>query len=134
MTDPDEDALSWEGDDRLQAPSRPRTAPAAPPAAGAATGLVVLGVLGGVALLETAFWVRSVLQLSIAGTIDPGGGSAPEVLAFAVNITGRVLAVLAPLVWYGAVVRWVRAPARRLALLALGAVVLVPWPVVLGAA
>lgn len=138
MTDPDDDALSWEGDDRLEAPRRPAPAVLEPDAgdraAAGATGLVVLGVLGGVALLETAFWVRSVLQLSIAASLTPGGGTAPEVIAFAVNVTGRVLAVVAPLAWYLAVLRLVRTPSKRLALLLLGAVVLVPWPILLGAA
>lgn len=139
MSDPDDDALSWAGDDRLQAPvAPPRTAPeprdgGAERAPAGATALVVLGLLGGVAVIETLLWVRSVFQLSIAASIDAGTGTPLEVAAFVANVAGRVLAVAAPLVWFGVVAWRVRAPTKRLAWLLLGAVLLVPWPFVLGA-
>ncbi|GAA2749240.1 hypothetical protein [Amnibacterium kyonggiense] len=140
MTDPtDEDALSWDGDDALAAPKRP--APLIddrPAGAGRASGggfsLLVLGVLGGVAVLETAFWIRSAFDLQIAASVSTGGGTPVELIAFVLNVAGRVLAVLAPVVWFVLVLWRVRVPSRRLALLALGALLLVPWPAILVAA
>ena len=135
MTDPDDDALSWEGDDRLRtAASVPRPGPARPSASrsGGSAGLIVLGVLTGIAVLEALFWARGVTEPAIAASVDvrSSGGMLP----FAVNIAGRVLAVLAPLAWFAAVLAVVREPSRRVAWLALGAVLLVPWPAVLAAA
>jgi hypothetical protein len=138
MTDPtDEDALSWDGDAALAAPKRP--APLVddrPVHAGAASGggfaLLVLGVLGGVAVIETAFWIRSAFELQIAASLDPGSGTPIEIVSFVLNVIGRVLAVLAPVAWF-AIASWrVRVPSRRLAVLVLGAVLLVPWPAILG--
>ena len=140
MTVPsDDDALSWDGDAALAAPKRPapliddgRTTGGR--ASGGGFALVVLGVLGGVAVLETAFWIRSAFQLQIAASVTPGAGTPLEVLAFVLNIAGRVLAVVAPVVWY-AVIAWrVQLPSRRLALLVLGALLLVPWPAILAVA
>lgn len=136
MTDPDDEALTWDGDDRLQAPARPGTTAAhdpGPSVAGGSLDLVVIGVLGGIALLETVFWVRSALQPTIAGTVTPGSGEPLMVAAFVVNLIGRALAVVAPLVWFLAALRWFHVRAKRFAWLALGAVLLVPWPAVLGA-
>ncbi|MGT2425126.1 hypothetical protein [Amnibacterium kyonggiense] len=141
MTDPtDEDALSWEGDDALAAPKRPaplvddRVAAGERRASGGGFALLVLGVLGGVAVLETVFWTRSAFQLQIAASVSTGGGSALELIAFVLNLAGRVLAVIAPVVWFVIVAWRVRVPSRRLALLALGALLLVPWPAILAAA
>lgn len=139
MSDPtDDDALSWDGDDALAQPKRP--APLIDdrpteegPASGGGFALLVLGVLGGIAVLETAFWVRSAFELSIAASVDAGGGSPIELAAFVLNIAGRVLAVAAPVVWFVIIAWRVRVPSRRLALLVLGAVLLVPWPAVLAA-
>ena len=141
MTDPsDEDALTWDGDDALRAPARPApliddsAASAGAAASGGSFALLVLGVLGGVAVLETVFWVRSAFELSIAASLDIGAGTPLEVIAFGVNVAGRVLAVLAPVVWFGLIAWRVRTPSRRLALLVLGALLLVPWPAILSAA
>lgn len=135
MTDPDDDALSWEGDDRLQAPARPapptRATDTTDQAAGGA-GLVVLGVLAGVALLETVFWVRGVLTPAVSVTVDPGDGSPFATASFVINVAGRVLACAAPVAWFGVVVRLVRRPPQRLAWLLLGALLLLPWPFLLG--
>lgn len=151
MSDPsDEEALIWAGDDELRAPRGParRLIDDGPPAAGrpgsgcpgsghsvwgGGVSLVALGVLGGVALLETAFWIRSALQLAIASSIDTGGGTPIEIVSFAVNVAGRILAVLAPVVWFAVAATRVAVPSRRLALLVLGALVLVPWPAILAA-
>jgi hypothetical protein len=141
MTDPtDDDALSWDGDAALAAPQRPapliddgaRTEGGR--ASGGGFALVVLGVLGGIAVLETAFWIRSAFELQIAASLTTGAGTPLEVFAYALNLAGRVLAVLAPVVWFAAVAWRVRLPSRRLALLVLGALLLVPWPAILAAA
>jgi hypothetical protein len=142
MTDPsDEDALTWDGDEALARSRRPapRLVDDAPlaeggRASGGSFALLVLGVLGGVAVIETAFWIRSAFELSIADSIDAGGGTPLEIGAFGLNVLGRVLAVLAPVVWFALVAWRVRLPSRRLALLVLGAVLLVPWPAILAAA
>jgi hypothetical protein len=39
--------------------------------------------------------------------------------------------VLAPVIWFALVAWRVRVPSRRLALLVLGALLLVPWPAIL---
>lgn len=140
MTDGDDDALSWEGDDRLQAERRPapRLLDAARAEGGSTSGgpvgLVGLGVLGGLALLETVFWIRSGFAPSLTAGLTSGSGTPGEVVALVVNTAGRVLGVVAPLVWFGVVATRVHVPSRRLALLVLGAALLVPWPALLGAA
>jgi hypothetical protein len=140
MTDPtDDDALSWDGDDALAAPKRPAPLiddrPAEEgPASGGGFALLAIGVLGGIALIETAFWIRSALELSIAASITVGTGTPIEVVAFVLNLAGRVLAVVAPVAWFVIIAWRVRVPSRRLAVLLLGAVLLVPWPAVLAAA
>lgn len=134
MTDPDDEALTWDGDDRLRtaAAPPPRAARSSAPRAGGPAGLVVLGVLAGIAVLEALFWARGVTAPAIAASVDvrSSGGIAP----FVVNVAGRVLAVLAPVTWFAAVLVVVRPPSRRVAWLAVGAVLLVPWPAVLAAA
>ena len=138
MSDPDDDALSWAGDDRLQAPSgsAPRLVDDRPSGRGRTSGdapaLVVLGVLGGVAVLETLLWVRGVTQLSVAASLTTGSGTPLELVAYAANLAGRILAVVSPLVWFGLVAWKVRTPSKRLAWMLLGAVLLVPWPFLLG--
>jgi hypothetical protein len=139
MTEPtDEDALSWDGDAALAPPKRP--APLIDdrpveegPASGGGFALLVLGILGGVSVIETAFWIRSALLPAIAVTVDVGSGTPVEVAAFVLNVVGRVLGVLAPVVWFAVVAWQVRVPTRRIALLVLGAVLLVPWPMILAA-
>jgi hypothetical protein len=140
MTDPsDDDALSWDGDGALAAPQRPAPLvddrrPNGGRTSGGGFALVVLGVLGGIAVLETAFWVRSAFELQIAASLTTGTGTPIELLAFVLNLAGRVLAVLAPVVWFALIAWRVHVPSRRLALLVLGAVLLVPWPAILAVA
>jgi hypothetical protein len=139
MTDPsDEDALTWDGDDERRAVREPaprliddRPAEPGRAASGGSFALLVLGVLGGVAVIETVFWIRSAFELQIAASLTTGGGTPLEVLAFGVNWAGRALAVLAPVIWFALVAWRVRVPSRRLALLVLGALLLVPWPAIL---
>ena len=128
---PDDEALSW-GDEhdatyvdapdnaiRVRAP-RERD-PEAPPGSGA---LVGMGVFGGVYLLYTVAWLISGSTLSVSG----GTGTATVFLEFL-----RVLAIMAPALWYAATV-WLAHSARsrtRFLWLVIGAVVLIPWPFIL---
>ena len=139
MTDPtDEDALSWDGDAALAAPKRP--APLIDdrpveegPASGGGLALLILGILGGIAVIESAFWIRSALLPAIAITVSPGGGTPIEIVSFVLNLAGRVLGVLAPVAWFALVAWKVRVPSQRIALLVFGALLLVPWPMILAA-
>lgn len=137
--DEDEEAFRWDGDDadrRIARPApRPPTADpfsGAEHAAGSAAGLVAFGVLAGVLLLETIGWVRAVLG-PISGTIDAGSGSPAELVSFALNIVVRGTAIAAAPVWLAVTLWRVPAGARRVAVLAIGALVLIPWPVLVHA-
>lgn len=158
-TPDDEDALRWEGDDEPQ-PVLPagwvakgrgaervgdavRTAGQTPadaagdgaqPAPVGNAALVGLGMLGGVYLLYTIGWVIGGSRLlGVAGGMMSSDGEAP-VLWAAGNTVLVWLAVAAPAIWFGTVhlltrgrrawVRWVW--------LVVGAVVLVPWPMLMG--
>ncbi|MDQ1513060.1 MAG: hypothetical protein QOC59_902 [Microbacteriaceae bacterium] len=134
MTDPsgDDEALTWAGDERpTAAPARPALAVPPRGAPLGAVGLVVAGILGGVALFETIGWGSGVTSATMAATLDPGGGDPLRGAAFAINLAGRVAAVAAPVLWY-AVAAWrIRTPGRRVAWQVLGALLLVPWPALL---
>jgi hypothetical protein len=93
--------------------------------------LVVLGILGGIAVLETIGWLRSVFSATIEATLDPGAG-ALGATAFGINVLGRAAAVAAPLLWFALAAARIRRPSRRFAWLALGALLLLPWPALLG--
>lgn len=134
----DEEALRWEGDDALGVPARSRipAAVADPPSAGsrthgAAAGLVAIGVLGGVFLLETLGWIQSVNGVVLRSTISPGSGTPVELVAFGVNVLGRVAAVLAPVLWFAVAVWRLRITTRCVAWLVVGALILLPWPALL---
>lgn len=131
MTDPqgDDEALTWAGDEGHEPPPPPAAAPGRGPAD--AVRLVLLGVLGGVAVLETVGWVRGVTSATMMSTLDTGAGGPLGGIALAINLFGRLAAVVAPVLWY-AVAAWrIRTPSRRLAWQLLGAVLLLPWPALL---
>ena len=160
--DPDDDALRWEGDDDptlapgwkvVGGPSTTQPADAAASAraadANGATAiddvdderdevdeadedaaaqpgsaeLVLLGVLGGVYLLYAVGW--------LIWAISPVPALGEPVAQFMYGL-GRWLAVLAPALWFGAVL-WLASERRRARLLWLiaGAVLLVPIPFLL---
>jgi len=85
--------------------------------------LVLLGVLGGVYLLYSVGW--------LIWAISPAPDLGEPVAQFMYGL-GRWLAVLAPALWFGAVL-WLAAERRRARLLWLiaGAVLLVPVPFLL---
>ena len=133
MADPetDDEALTWAGDEQaIVRPAPQPPAPAASRGSGAPT-LVALGVLGGIAVLESIGWVRGVLSATLEATLQPGAGPLGSV-AFGVNVLGRVAAVVAPVLWFVLAAWRIRTPSRRFAWLALGAVLLVPWPALMG--
>jgi hypothetical protein len=133
MPDPetDDDALTWAGDEQqIARPAPPAPVAAAVRESGAPT-LVALGILGGIALLESAGWVRSILSATLEATIAPGSGALASA-AFAVNLLGRLAAVAAPVLWFVLAAWRIRTPSRRFAWLALGAVLLLPWPALMG--
>lgn len=160
--DPDDDALRWEGDDDpTLAPGwkvvgKPARADATPDAATSDTPtesvgatavdhddadaaaevdeadaaaqpgsaeLVLLGVLGGVYLLYSIGW--------LIWAVSPPPDLLDPVAQFMYGL-GRWLAVLAPALWFGAVL-WLASDRRRTRLLWLiaGAILLVPVPFLL---
>jgi len=146
-TDPhdDGDALHWDGDDdprpvlppgwhakgkgadRVVTTGGPAERPATTdtqtedePALGSA-GLVGVGVLGGVYLLFTIGWVVGGVRLQ---------GVASFLVSPAASVPAVWLAVLAPAIWF-ATTLWLTRRSRtwlRFLWLAVGAVLLVPWP------
>jgi hypothetical protein len=152
--DSDDDALSWAGDDdatlapgwkrvgatagaapagasesapttdaSAAASSRPDAPADAEPKQLGSVELVVLGVLGGVYLLYTVGWLLTAIRTSAPGL---------SVVGDAMYGFGLWMSVLAPALWFSLVAVLVKRPALRLVWLAVGAVVLVPLPFVLG--
>lgn len=137
-SDPQDDALSWEGDERLDAPPdrrravgqssgriRPEPVPAvgdpdAQPSVGNAA-LIGLGIVGGIFLIYTIGWIVTGLRLQSLATV---------IVADAMFVPWLWLAALAPALWFTAV--WVltkdAAMWLRMLLLVAGIVLLVPWP------
>ncbi|HET6826810.1 MAG TPA: hypothetical protein VFH64_12850 [Amnibacterium sp.] len=133
MADPetDDEALTWAGDEQeIVRPAR-QVPPVATGRESGAPTLVALGVLGGIAVLESIGWLRGVLSATLEATLQPGPG-ALGAFAFGVNVLGRVAAVVAPILWFVLAAWRIRTPTRRFAWLALGAVLLLPWPALLG--
>lgn len=87
--------------------------------------LIVLGILGGVYLLYSVGWLITALR----GT--PPGFSVLGDIMFTL---GLWLAVAAPALWFAVASVAVRRPPLRLVWLAIGVLVLVPLPFVLGVA
>ncbi|HEY4268946.1 MAG TPA: hypothetical protein VGM94_12220 [Galbitalea sp.] len=87
--------------------------------------LISLGILGGIYLLYTVGWIISLQRLYYIAT------TALDQEAFVVQ---QYLAIAAPVAWFVAVIWFTRHrhPVARLIWLIVGAVVLVPWPFVLG--
>lgn len=140
-SDPDDDALSWQGDDALDA-SRPnphrREAPAAgsvretvDPDADAGDGqqgigtatLVLLGILGGVYLLYTVGWAIGGVGMQ---------AKAMFMLPAPLYLASMWIAVLAPALWFAAALVLTRGRRDwiRVGVLVVGAALLVPWPFV----
>ncbi|AWB89704.1 hypothetical protein [Homoserinimonas hongtaonis] len=131
----DDEALTWDGAEPDNIAARPVEAPSepsseAPAAASASAGsssllLVFYGILGGVYLLYVVGWIIAVGRDTF---------SQASLFAEIMYQLGEFLAIASPLIWMGAVFVLTRhkRPLLRVLLLLLGAVVLVPWPFILG--
>lgn len=120
----DEEALRWAGDDEPALPAAAARSGRKRAALGTGNaGLIALGALGGVALIETLAWFSYAVRSAYRST---------DQLAAAMFNLGLWLAVAAPALWLGL---WLwRLPAgrwRHLVLIA-GAIALLPYPVLVG--
>ena len=140
MSADDDKALSWDevSDPTHVAtpvvpPEKPVTPPAAvvepveTPVAKATTGsflLVSYGILGGVVLLYTIGWILGIRQVVFA---------SPDTLSGIASFVSQVLAVAAPVVWFGGSFVLTRGakPIVRLLVLLLGLVATLPLPFIL---
>ena len=132
MSDDDEEALTWAGDEeRGQERPRPaRTPPVAPdesteaePRATGSILLVAYGLLAGTYAIFTVGWVTSVLRSSTTLA------NLPAEILFQL---GEFLAIALPALWFVAVLWLERRPPRRLLWLLIGIPLVLPWPWVLG--
>lgn len=144
-SDRDDDALSWAGDDdptlqpgpadkrelkpgwklvgRPSKPSARQPETSAPQQMSSAV-LISLGILAGVYLLYTIGWAINIGRdaYSVDSPIDQ-----------VMYTFGLWLAVAAPPLWFAAVLLLTRTRTRlRIVWLVVGALVLVPWPFVIG--
>ena len=95
--------------------------------------LIGIGVLGGIYLLYVIGWIVGGLRLqgSAGFLVDANGNASP---AWTIgNAVALGLAALAPVVWFALVYALTRRSRSwlRWALLALGVILLVPWPFVM---
>jgi hypothetical protein len=150
--DDDDDALRWGGDrdaTHFESPAVPKPDKRAKPASGGADTadpgdandldaalpsapgngafLVAVGILAGIYLLYTIGWIV---------TVQHTGTLATTPLEQAALVAKEYFAIAACALWFGAtflLARRVRA-STRLVWLAVGAIVLIPWPFVFGIA
>jgi hypothetical protein len=150
VTADDEEALSWAGDETIEprtsaaagiaarrvdgGPGRSGTAQAEPapsesvPGQTGSVALVLLSLLGGFHLLYVVGWVLTIAPLQAA--FRP-----LDALGAVMFSLGLLLAAASPVVWFAATFWFTRSrPSwQRIAGLLVGAVLLVPWPFVVGA-
>jgi len=138
MSADDEKALSW---DEVSDPTHvatPAASPASvgepvetpasvsetPKAAGSSFLLVSYGILGGVVLLYTVGWILGIRQVVFV---------TPDSLSGIASFVSQVLAVAAPVVWFGGsfVITRGAKPVVRLLVLLLGLVATLPLPFIL---
>lgn len=148
MADPDEDALSWAGEDdpslvstianaKAEKSKRADAAAAATvtkvvidsPAKPATSSLLLVtyGLLAGVYLLYTVGWVITIRRG------NPGAGISDPFAKIMFQLT-EGLAIASPALWFAAVILLTvrRKPIVRLLWLLVGIVVVIPWPFLLG--
>jgi len=139
MTDDDDAALAWAGDEpvaeALEAPpvaeaseaqGEALEAPIAPTKTQIpAPLLITYGILAGLYLIYTIGWVI---------TITRSTTTLPTLLGEIMFQLGEFLAIASPAVWFAAVVILTRRskPIIRLLLLLAGLVATIPWPFLLG--
>lgn len=127
--DPDDDALSW-GDEHdpthIDAPAETQVAAERTDApATSSTMLVVYGIFGGAYLLYLVGWIIAVQRDTI---------TLPTLFGEIMYQFGEFLAIASPALWIGTVLLLTagRKPTVRLLWMALGLVVVAPWPFILG--
>jgi len=149
--DPDEEALTWAGeeDSRPAATSSDSAAGKPKAAATKVSGspeirevvapqektqvssvlLVTYGVLAGGYLIYTLGWVVSIQRFAAT---HPASTDPLTAIMFAVT---EFLAIASPTLWFGVVLALTRGakPIMRLVWLLLGLVAVIPWPFVIGA-
>ena len=133
-SDPDDEALSWDGVEPDHVAARPAAQQQAHagvvdepgPAASGSVLLVAYGIFAGIALLYSIGWFVAVQR----DTFTQASLFAEIMYQF-----GEFLAIASPLIWIGSVLLLTRAarPLVRVALLIAGVLLLAPWPFILGA-
>jgi len=142
MSTPEEDALSWAGDDdrlttgsplsakrdaggassvKKSKPTRDAPEISDQPAGLSSAALIGFGIFAGIYLLFSVAWLITALR-------NPT--QIADVLGNAMFQFGLWLSVAAPALWYGAVLYLAKNKkvSTRLLFLLLGVVVLIPWP------
>ncbi|MGG7509474.1 hypothetical protein [Plantibacter sp. YIM 135249] len=120
------EAVETEAVEPATAAAGSSTAPGAPREQMSSPMLITLGVFGGVFLLYAVGWIVSAFRPDVPPPTDVVG-------AFMFNL-GQALAVLAAPAWMAATL-WLTSPQKpwfRIAMLAVGVVVLIPWPFLRG--
>ena len=142
MSTPEEDALSWAGDDDRLTTGSPLSAKrdargassvkqtgkhgdtdSAEPSGLSSVALIGFGIFAGIYLLFSVAWLITALR-------NPT--QIADVLGNAMFQFGLWLSVLSPAIWFGAVLYLGKNKkvSTRLLFLLLGAAVLIPWPYV----
>lgn len=124
VSDPTHVAVPPETPVRVDPVETPAVEPVVPKPTTSSFLLVSYGILGGVVLLYTVGWILGIRQVVFASN-DTLGGVA--------SFVSQVLAVAAPVIWFGSsfVVTRGKKPIVRLLVLLLGLVATLPLPFVL---
>jgi hypothetical protein len=142
MSTPEEDALSWAGDDdrlttgsplsakrnaggasSVKKTAMPSGSDSPEPAGLSSVALIGFGIFAGIYLLFSVAWLITALR-------NPT--QIADVLGNAMFQFGLWLSVLSPAIWFGAVLYLGKNTkvSTRLLFLLLGVVILIPWPYV----
>jgi hypothetical protein len=142
MSTPEEDALSWAGDDdrlttgsplsakrdargasSVKQPGKQGDTDSVEPSGLSSVALIGFGIFAGIYLLFSVAWLITALR-------NPT--QIADVLGNAMFQFGLWLSVLSPAIWFGAVLYLGKNKkvSTRLLFLLLGAAVLIPWPYV----
>jgi hypothetical protein len=130
MSDPDDEALRWGGDepDHVAAPAPVAETDEEPqdsPPRTSSPLLVAYGIVGGVTLLYVIGWIIAVRRDTF---------TQPSLFAEVMYQLGEFLAIASPVIWMGAVLLLTTHAKTgvRIALLLIGLLLLAPWPFILG--
>lgn len=143
-TEPDDDALSWDGDEAIDATPKLHRGWTAvgkgsesvvvvdddvvspPTATMSNASLIGLGIAGGIFVLYTVGWIIGGMRLQPDGQMLAAGTIQYAIAAW--------VAAAAPAIWFATVMYLTRRSKAwlRFVWLIAGAVLLVPWPFVMG--